>query len=478
MKLRTLISLGSLLLVPAVASAQIPAPLAPAAAAVQEAVRDAPSVDESVWSGFSLARTALFVYDAASKQGLLFNVEPLPQGFAPAGPAYPKAGFGQIPPDVQCAPGAEPLAGRMAAWIPASDLAPDAGRGAARAVIYQNAFLVFESFRGFQQTDPRQAGAEYPYLDSNGTALARAEGRLLERALDAGSSQLPGLLAAFRSLRQQRLAGLPEALRRYEWAAEAQNGLAVYAGYIARSKVDPQGARAALVQGLEEIGAKEIGPTGGRFGATGCALALCLDKVLGTWKQEFEKTDRNSLEPLLAAAAGQTPPADIAFVGLDALRQEEAAAVAKIRAEQQSQLDAILKADGLVVVLNLESILAQSGIKWSNRYVPNGVLRLEGDKEIRTHYYSLTGPGVLEFASSRPILIETRKSITAGFSASQMPYMTLDGKPLALTAGELLTGELEIRGDHLTLKVQRARVAFMPKVLTVTPLQVGGSPAS
>lgn len=470
MKLPALALVGSLLLLAVSSAAQVPAPLAPAPAAVQAALKEAPSVDESIWSGFSLPRTALFVYDAESKMGLLFNVDPLPQGFAPAYAADPKVGLGPIPADEPPAAGAAPLAGRLTAWIPAGDLAPAQGAGAATAAVYRNAFLVFESFRGFQQVDPGQAGAEYPYLDAEGAALARAEGRVLARALDAGRAELPGLLAAFRSLRQQRLAALPEALRSYEWAKEAQDGLAAYAGYLARAKTDPQGARAVLVKGLESIAAQGIGPRGERFAATGCALALCLDRALGTWKQDFEKTDRNSLLPVIAAAVGNAAPSDIAFVGLDGLRQEESAAVAKIRADEQAQLDAILKADGLVVVLDLQQVLGQSGIQWSNRYVPNGVLKLEGNREIRTHYYSLTGPGVLEFASSRPILIETRKSITAGFPSAQMPYMTLNDKPLALTAGEVLVGNLEIRGDRLTIKVPKARISFTPKVLTVTPL--------
>ncbi|MEW6759132.1 MAG: hypothetical protein AB1347_13000, partial [Acidobacteriota bacterium] len=95
---------------------------------------------------------------------------------------------------------------------------------------------------------------------------------------------------------------------------------------------------------------------------------------------------------------------------------------------------------------------------------------LDRTREIRERYYSLVGEGHFEFASSRPILIETRKGMTAGFSAAEVPYMTLDGQPLSLSAGQVLEGALEIRGNQLTLKVDRARLTYSPKTLVVEPL--------
>jgi hypothetical protein len=353
----------------------------------------------------------------------------------------------------------------------------DKGKPSVAKDLYVGAFKVFEAYRGFAQPVIPQDAA-YPMLDAEAAALLRAEGRVLAKALSSDNAQVPPLIAAFLSLRAQRLARLQNGLRDYEWTKEMADGLAAYAGYQARYGSDPSGARADLFKALQELTKDGIDAEGPRFSATGCAIALLLDQTDPQWKVEFEKGARDSLQPILAKAAGQSAPADLAFAGLDGLRREEQAAVDAIRAEQQAKLDGILKADGLVLVLNLGTALAKPDIKWKNRYVPNGIMKLEGSREIRTNYYNLTGAGVLDFASSRPILIETRKSITAGFAADEKPYMTLNGKPLNLDPGQIVDGDFELRGNHLTLRVNDAHLTYLPKTLTVEPRVPGTAPTS
>jgi hypothetical protein len=458
----------AMLSITSVAAAQLPASLMNAATMVQETDRISESVDSSVWPGFSFSGTDLFVWDKETRTGMLFHVSPLPAGFAPMDAAHATIGIGAVPQGASLVAGPNPIAGRLAAWISGDQMPWDKGTPVVAQEFYSGAFKVFEAYRGFAQATPPQ-GASYPMLDAEADALLRAEGRVLAKALSSDKTQIPSLISAFLSLRAQRLARLQSGLRDYEWTKEMADGLAAYAGYQVRFKLDPQGARADLFKELQNLAKDEVGAEGPRFGTTGCALALVLDQVAPQWKVEFEKGARNSLQPILEKAAGQSAPADLAFVDLDGLRREQQAVVAGVRAEQQAKLDAILKADGLVLVLNLDSVLSKPDIKWSNRYVPNGVMKLDGSREIRTNYYNLTGPGVLDFASSRPILIETRKSITAGFGADEKPYMTLNGKPLNLDPGQVVDGDFELRGNHLTLRVNDAHLSYLPKTLTVEP---------
>lgn len=460
------LALSTLLLTLAL-SAAVPPKLAKAVPEVQAADRGT-AQDPAIWPGFSFPQTALLVFDPASRQALLFHVDPLPADFPPADPALPAVGLGSLPEGQAPREGTAPAAGRLCAWISADRL-PAEGGGDATEILYAGAFKVFEAFRGFPQA-PAVPEADFPFLDAEMNALSRAEGALLARCLSAPPAEIRGYLSAFLALRQRRQSRLPEALRAYEWGREVEDGLAAYAGHVARARSDAEGARSALLKSLGEWGRKGAGLGGERLAATGCALALTLDRLGGDWKAAFEKTPRTSLEPVLAGAAANAQPADLTFLDLPGLLREEGEAAASARAEREAKVKAIREAAGLVVEVNVEKALASPGVRWSNRYAPNGVLRLEGNGEIREKYYNLVGEGVLDLASSRPLLIETRKSLTVGFAADEIPYIALDGKPLVLSAGETREGAVEVRGNHFVLKVNRARLRYAPKVLTLEPL--------
>ncbi|MEW5764245.1 MAG: hypothetical protein ACOYXN_01020 [Acidobacteriota bacterium] len=449
------------------AHAQVPPPLVRAIPQVRDAGAGAAG-DSAIWPGFSFTQVCILVFDPASKSALLFHVDPLPQEFQPADPSAPGVGFGPIPSGEPPREGTGPVAGRLGQWVSADRLPPAPGP-AATEFLYSRAFQVFEAYRGF----PQPVGipeTEFPLYDAEFNALSRAEGAILLRALGAQKIDLPGLVAAFLSLRERRQSVLSEAARAYEWRTEADEGLAAYAGYVARSRTDAAGAAADLGRRLGDGGREGAGITGARFAATGCALALILDRIGVNWKAEFEKTSRESLRPTLAMVSAAATPADLGFANLADLRREEGEALARSQAEREARERAVTQADGLVVRINLEAALANPQVRWSNRYAPNGILKLDRTREIREKYYSLVGEGHFEFASSRPILIETRKGMTAGFAAGEVPYMTLDGQPLSLSAGQVLEGSLEIRGNQLTLKVDRARLTYSPKTLVVEPL--------
>ncbi len=457
-------------------SAAVPDALQKDVPLMKSADQTAKQADKAIWQDFAFQDVPVFIFDPATNSGLLFHVSPLPTGFNPLDADTPGIGLGSsIVGEHKPAEGVGPIGERLGAWISTESL-PVASVPRSIEIIYRRAFGVFEAYRGFPQPTMPE-GVYFRTLDAQNDAMSRAEDMLLVHMLSAQRSEIPSLIGAFLSLRHRRQAGIPEALRPYEWALETTNGLAEYAGYMARNSSDPNGARQDLIRSLETYGKEGKGVTGERFTYTGCALALVLDAAGVDWKTELEQTDKSSLEPVLVKAAGTAPIADLSFLDVDGIVKEESARIAAIKARQQAGMDEITKAPGLVVELDLTSALTVPGIAWSNKYVPSGVTDISRTTQVRDNYYSLTGKGLLEFASSRPILIKIRESITAGFAKDEIPYITLDGRKLELKPGQAVTGELEIKGVHYSLKVNKARLEYQPNLLKVTPM-APGTPAA
>ncbi len=437
---------------------------------VKNADAVAASVDASIWPGLNFKEVSLFVYRAKERDGLLFHTTVLPPGFTKVTEGDTVFGYGAFPASTRACECVQALGNQLVGWIP---LGRFKGLSEPRQIqlLYTGAFKVFEAYRGFgQSVYPGQA--VIPKLDAENNALVRAEDAILIRMLSAPKGQIPSLAAAFLKLRGDRQAKLPLQVANYEWVKEVNGGLAAYAGYVARSKGDAVDTRRELLAGLNNAGRGGKGVWNARLDLSGCSIALALDRLGLPWKKDFERTKRKSLKPLLVKTAGSAEPADLAFINIGNLRKEEAEAIVRIKENRAAKIKEVTGVNGLVVVLNLSNALRMPGVKWSNRYVPNGVTEVGGEREVRESYYSLNGRGVLEFASSRPILIETRKSITAGFGEKQTPIITLNGKGLTLKAGQSLIGKLVITGNHFSLKVGNAKVLFANKVLTVTPLAV------
>ncbi len=455
--------------------AEVPGELLNAVPLVKAADQRAQTVDKAVWQDFNFQTVPLFVFDAASREGLLFHVSPLPSGFAPMDAAHPEVGMGTVGADQKPIAGVGPIAERLGAWIPVTNLT-QGDQSKSIELLYRRAFRVFEAYRGFPQpTKPE--GVYFPELDAQNNALSRAEDMLLIHMLSAPKSDLPSLFAAFVSLRHRRQATLPAGLPAYESSMEVTNGIAEYAGFKAVEGSASGDARQSLVDALNSFGKNGKGVAGERFAYTGCALALILDRTGMDWKNDLEKTDKASFEPILLKAAGNAPLANLTFLNLDDLLKQETESAAAVNAGRQAKVDAITKAPGLVVDLNLASALAIPGIQWSNKYVPGGVTDIDRNSQVRDSYYNLTGKGLLEFASSRPIYIKVRKSIVAGFAKDEMPYVTLDGKKVDLKAGQVVTGEVDVTGVHYSLHVNQAELSYAPGVLTVTPVAPGQKPS-
>ena len=459
------------------ASAQAPAAssnLLNVAPLVRDAGKAAASTNKLAWSNFHFNQTPLVVWDAASRQVMLWHVTPLPDGFVSAAPSFPEAGIGSLPQGVIPVQGTAPFAGRLCAWVDADALAK-AGPAEARWLLYEEEFKVYEQYLGVPAA-PVLANGGYPEGDAQNNAMLRGEAILCQRILASPSNETASVVSALLALRTQRQAKLPPAVSSYEWAKEDCDGLGQYAGYQAASVIDKPTASSLLNARLSSAGSAGQAASQSRWGATGCALALALDQASPAWKTAFEKSSHTSLEPLLRQTFGSAAPMDIASLNIPALAQEEQKIADDKLARQTALLDSITKAKGLVVVLDLSSALGFPGVNWSNRYEPKGLVRLDSENMIQS-YYKLEGKGVLEYASSRPSLIKVRQSITAGFAPDETFSVVVDGKPVTLSPeSPTVQGAIEIRGPQYLLKVAKGRADWSPsdRLLKITPLQPEG----
>lgn len=452
--------------------AQVPAVFNRILPILKAAEQNAPKADSKIWPGFEFEKTPIFIWDADSGQGLLLNTSSIPKGFTQPFASMPRVALGPIPPGTTPADAVMPVVDRLAAWLNVQALTSAKDQATAVGVLYRSAFDVFEPYQNFVQASPLSSGT-YPYLNANANALAMAENRLLAKMVGAGQSQAAPLLAAFLQIRQKRQALLPPAIANYEWTHEVDDGISQYAAYQAMAVSARAEAEQDLIKQIESFKPTQPETEATHWAFSGCALALALDETGKDWKVMFQKGSRDSLEPVIEEVTKGVTPADTAFLDMSQLQKQAEEAVQEIKSQQQNFLDQILKADGLIVKLNLTGVIGNHGIKWSNRYSTKDVYHLGDGREIRNSYYQLKGQGFLTCTSGRPLLIIVRKSMTVGFSKDHMPWVKVDGKQAGFKKGvTTLTGKVEIRGDRYELAISDARLDFdaASHTLTVTPL--------
>jgi len=429
-----------------------------------QADRAAVAANPKVWPGFVYEKYPIFIWDAEASMGLLAHIDTAPPGFLPADPSYSSILYGPMPAGETPQVGPAGFAGRLTAWIPAEALSERPDR--ALSTLFENVFSVFAHYQRMALANPFP-GNSYPVLNAENNALARAENLLLARMLSMGEVQLKPHLKAFLDLRNRRQGMLSEEHREYENGMEVFEGLAKYAGL----QVEGGGVRAStadLVSRLDKFNREGYGGAKERYAYTGCALALIFDRAVPDWKLFFEKTQRNSLLPVIGNLTLEASPADLGFLGIPGLQAEERAAVDRILAERQALVDSILKSPGLVVAVDLRTVLSLPTIEWSQRFSKNGITKLSPEMEIRNEYFELVGEGVMEFRSSRPILIEVGKSITLEFPDLKKVLVTVDGRKPEFGEGNVpVIGRLDIRGEHFELTADRAQVSYANRRLGV-----------
>jgi len=429
-----------------------------------EARKAASRTNVKVWPGFQYDQYSAVVWDKETGTALLTQIDQAPPGFRPLDKSHSDILWGKLPADALLTEDTRQFGEKLAAWISADSVL--ARPGDEVRLLYERAFSVFAFYRGLTVPDP-SIQASYPYVDAENNAIVRAENALLAHMLTLDARSMKPYLKAFASLRERRISRMEPTIRDFEGSTEVFRGLQHYCGFQVYG-IDRERAIGQLAEKLRSLngeGEKEVLV---RLRWTGCALALLLDKTGGDWKAFVEAESRDSfLKAAQKMADPSVRPASIDFLDLPTLLAEEREKSGAVMAERQVLIDRIEGADGIVIVIDLTTALAQK-VQWDQRAEPGGKLTLTSARSIYTKYYALKGTGLLDLKSSRPILIETRKSITAGFNLDEYPYVLVDGsRPTFSDRVEPVIGTLEIKGPQFQLKAPWARVDLKNKRLSV-----------
>ena len=131
-------------------------------------------------------------------------------------------------------------------------------------------------------------------------------------------------------------------------------------------------------------------------------------------------------------------------------------------------MDSIVKSPGLLVKVNLKTVLSLKSITWNQRFAKEGVTKISPTRTVRTEYFELVGAGVMDFKSSRPIVIDVGEQITLSFPDLKKVLVTVDGtRPEFGEDGAPVIGSLDIRGEEFQLVAERAQVTYLARQLDV-----------
>ncbi len=210
------------------------------------------------------------------------------------------------------------------------------------------ALILHESFHVFQaRHHPAWGGNEvdlflYPTDDAEALAGRRLESRGLERALGATSDAEAARWAAEAlALRQRRFARMPASAASYERGSEMKEGLARY--------IEAE----ALGSTASPFPAEEFPPAAvrDRAYASGCAIALLLDRLDPGWKPRVEDNGAAALDDLLARAVAGAHPREFARTETDEAMRRAVADVAGLAERRVSMRREFLAAPGWKIVV-------------------------------------------------------------------------------------------------------------------------------
>ena len=317
------------------------------------------------------------------------------------------------------------------------------------ALVLHEMFHVFQGLR-----HPRWGGNEvdlfvYPMEDAEGLALRRLESGALRSALAARDRAATEALAS-RALetRRERFERLPGAAAAYERGTEVKEGLARYIEALAAGPGEP-------LLPPEEFPAQAVRE---RAYASGCAIALLLDRLDPGWKERLERKDDSPLDEFLSrAVAGARPAAP------DAARRDEerrrAARDVRLLADRRLALRReFLEAPGWTLVVEAaDPVFPQNFDPWN-------VERLSASEVLHGRWLKLGNSSgsievlgrrcLTEAAGNHPLFEGVRKVTVTGLPVE--PRAEETAKAVRVTADGV---ELEFRGARLRRSGQTLVVA-------------------
>jgi hypothetical protein len=442
---------------------------------------------DGIWPGFHPESVpVLFVVPHAGVLLVNWRSSDLPEDFGPlAGMAH----AGWRPADLSTAASTgTTLAGASAAQVFVAAGMSDA---LLFGTVVHEAFHVFE--RAAAREDRRFGSGEnsflvssYPIFDPANEAGVALEGRLLARALAAGTrADLAARAQEFLAAREARHRTLGSEYADFEVMGELNEGLAEYALVRALElaasdaalpwRRDAAGEVERHRERLDSLSTDVSQSLRLRFYVTGPAMGLILDRLAGpAWRADLMRRDL-TLQDALADAAGYrererallaraTQAMDTAALGRDAR-----AAIERLRVLRRRQVDSVLTRPGLMLVLRSDSLgggrFGLCGID------PQNLLQVDAGVLLHTRWVRpCAGDLSVEFTTAT---IQDRRAgtFTAVVGAEDSVRVTAGGSPVTLRDGQtLLARDLEVVAPGATLTAGRAALARTGRSLEIAPV--------
>src|SRR2546425_5619962 len=436
----------------------------------QWVVRLGAQLGDSIWPGFR-PDTIPVAYVVPRQGTLLLGWRgALPQGFLPI---TGLAGGGWLASaDRGAASTGTALGGRPTAQVVVSD---SQGVASLVGVTTHEAFHVFEAAakkegRRFGRGENSFLVTSYPVFDPLNEAGMALEGRILAAAEQAETKVRKRALARqFLAVRESRQRVLGAELADFEQLAELNEGLAEYTlvrvlALAARQRDFPDRAAAARLQtskltGLHKLTEDVTLSIRLRYYATGPALGLLLDALEGpSWKTRLMNQDLTVQDALADATGyrsqelGLRRQAESTFV-IATLRRSADSGVAGLRAFRRAQVDSVLAAPGVQLVVTVEGrYLGLCGID------PQNLLQVEPGVLLHTRWLQACAGDAFQATFNTPVVQDRNaQTLRAVVGADSTVTVTVG-------AGG---GDVRIESPLVSLHATKAEVSRDGRVLTV-----------
>ena len=339
------------------------------------------------------------------------------------------------------------------------------------------AFHVFQAAtrqpgKRFGQGENSFLVSSYPVFDATNEAGMALEGRILAAAVRArdraGKRARAREFLAARESRQRTLGG---DLAAFEQLAELNEGLAEYALLRAGEITNQHPTFADRLASLDRLTADGTRSFRLRYYATGSAQAHLLDALAGpSWKARLVAEDL-TLQDALAEVSGYRAAeralrrhAEGTF-DMGAIQAAADTGVAQLRALRRAQVDSLLAAPGVLLVMTLEGrSLGLCGID------PQNLLQVDQDILLHTRWVRPCAGDALQSTFNTP-LVQDRNAGTlrAVVGPDSTLRLTVAGQATALRDGTRLENAIDVllESPLFSLHAAKADISREGRVLTV-----------
>jgi len=435
----------------------------------QWVVRLGSEMRDSIWPGFR-PDTIPVLYVVRGQGTLLLGWRgDLPQGFLPI-TGLTGGGWLSSADRGAASTGTE-LAGRPTAQVVVNDSQSVA------SLVGLTTHEAFHVFAADSKKEGRRFGrgensflvTSYPVFDPQNEAGMALEGRILAAAEQAETKVRKRALARqFLAVRESRQRALGAELADFEQLTELNEGLAEYTlvrvlALAARQRDFPDRAGAARLQsgkltGLHKLTEDVTLSIRLRYYSTGPALGLLLDALEGpAWKARLMNQNLTVQDALADASGYRTEElelrrqAESTFV-IAKLRSAAASGVAGLRAFRRAQVDSVLAAPGVQVVVTVEGrYLGLCGID------PQNLLQVEPGVLLHTRWLQACSGDAFQATFNTPVVQDRNAQILRAVVGAD--------STVTVTVGA--QGDVRIESPLVSLRAAKADVSRDGRVLTV-----------